>query len=161
MKIAVTSSGPDLDASIDPRFGRCPYFALIDTESGASETLTNPFVDAAGGAGTQAAQWVLNHDVYALVTGRCGPKAMMVLGEAGIRVVEGASGKVRDATGLIERSVLPAAAAPAEPDRRPGGGPGRGRGAGQGRGGGMGRGPGRGRGGGRGFGGGHGRGGRG
>jgi predicted Fe-Mo cluster-binding NifX family protein len=38
MKIAVTSSGPDRDASIDPRFGRRPYFALIDTESGASET---------------------------------------------------------------------------------------------------------------------------
>jgi NAD-dependent dihydropyrimidine dehydrogenase PreA subunit len=40
MKIAVTSSGPDLDADIDPRFGGCPYFVLIDTESGAAETLT-------------------------------------------------------------------------------------------------------------------------
>ena len=159
MKIAVTSSGLDLDASIDPRFGRCPYFALIDTESGASETLNNPFVDAAGGAGTQAAQWVLDHDVHALVTGRCGPKAMAVLEDAGIRVVEGASGKVRDAAGLIERSVLPAAAPPMGPDRWPGGGPGRGRGAGRGRGGGMGPGPGRGMGGGRGSGGGPGRGG--
>ncbi|MGD8587405.1 MAG: NifB/NifX family molybdenum-iron cluster-binding protein [Chromatiales bacterium] len=143
MKIAVTSSGPDLDADIDPRFGRCPYIALIDNESGASETLSNPFVDASGGAGTQAAQWILDHDVHVLVTGRCGPKAMMVLDDAGIRVVEGASGKVRDAEKLIEHSVSPAAAAPIQPGRGPG----------------MGRG--RGLGGGRGFGGGHGRGGRG
>ena len=161
MKIAVTSSGPDLDAIIDPRFGRCPYFTLIDTKTGASESLSNPFVDASGGAGTQAAQWILDHDVHALVTGRCGPKAMMVLEDAGIRVVEGASGKVRDAAGLIERSVLPAVATAVEPGRRLGGGTGMGRGAGQGRGGGMGQGPGRGMGGGRGFGGGHGRGGRG
>jgi predicted Fe-Mo cluster-binding NifX family protein len=62
MKIAVTSSGPDLDADIDPRFGRCPYITLIDTESGASETLSNPFVDASGGAGIQAAQWILEHE---------------------------------------------------------------------------------------------------
>ena len=140
MKIAVTSSGPDLDAIIDPRFGRCPYFVLIDTESGDAETLTNPFVDAAGGAGTQTAQWILDHNVDALVTGRCGPKAMMVLEDAGIRVIEGASGKVRDVASVTENSGL-SAAAPMEAGRRSGGGPGMGRG--------------------RGFGGGHGPGGRG
>ena len=140
MKIAVTSSGRDLDADIDPRFGRCPYFALIDTESGAIETLANPFIDAAGGAGTQTAQWILEHDVHALVTGRCGPKAMVVLEDAGIRVIEGASGKVQDAAGLVERSVSPAAVAPVESGHRPGGDPGRGKGGGRGFGGGRGRG---------------------
>ena len=140
MKIAVTSSGPDLDADIDPRFGRCPYFTLIDTESGATESLPNPFVDASGGAGTQAAQWILDHDVHALVTGRCGPKAMMILDDAGIRVVEGASGKVRQAAGLIEHSGSSAAAAEVGPVRRPGGGPGRGRGGSRGFGGGRGHG---------------------
>jgi predicted Fe-Mo cluster-binding NifX family protein len=153
MKIAVASSGPDLDASINPRFGRCPYFALIFSESGASETLTNPLIDAAGGACTQGAQWILDHDVHALLTGRCGPKAIMVLEDAEIRIVEGAPGKVRDAAGLVERSVFSAAAAPAEPGRRPGGGPGTGDGR-KGRGGGMRGDSGRGMGGGRNFGGG-------
>lgn len=143
MMIAITSSGSDLDADIDPRFGRCPFFTLIDTESGTSESLNNPFTDATGGAGTQAAQWVLDHNVHALVTGRCGPKAMLVLEDAGIHVVEGASGKVRDAAGLIENSESPTATASVVSRRGPGIGHGLGRGMGRGRG----------------FGGGHGRGG--
>lgn len=165
MKIAVTSSGPDLDATIDPRFGRCAYFALIDTESGSAQAVENPFVDAAGGAGTQAAQWVVDHDVQALVTGRCGPKAVAVLEDAGIRVFEGASGKVREAADRLGSADAPAQSAPVQPGRRHGGGGpgmGQGQGAGQGRGAGGGRGAGRGMGGGgRGLGGGRGRGGRG
>ncbi len=98
MKIAATSTGPDLDAAIDPRFGRCAYFVIFDSESGALEATPNPFLDAAGGAGTQAAQWILGQGVDALLTGRCGPKAAAVLHDAGIRMVEGISGSVREAS---------------------------------------------------------------
>lgn len=151
MKIAITASGPDRDADIDPRFGRCPWFALIDSESGAAETLANPFVDAVGGSGTQAAQWLLDHGAQTLVTGRCGPKATAVLEDAGIRIIEGASGKVREAVERLGKFEARPPSAPVPPGRWPGGGPGMGRGAGQG---GSGRGAGRGRG--RGLGGGRG-----
>jgi predicted Fe-Mo cluster-binding NifX family protein len=98
MKIAATSTGPDLDAAIDSRFGRCAYFVVLDSASGDLEATPNPFLDATGGAGTQAAQWVLGQDVDVLLTGRCGPKAAAVLNDAGIRVVEGVSGSVREAS---------------------------------------------------------------
>jgi predicted Fe-Mo cluster-binding NifX family protein len=98
MKIAVSSTGQDLDAAVDPRFGRCAYFAILDTDSGVLEVTPNPFPDAAGGAGTQAAQWILDRDAAVLLTGHCGPKAAAVLADAGIRVVEGVSGSVREVT---------------------------------------------------------------
>ncbi|NEV63668.1 NifB/NifX family molybdenum-iron cluster-binding protein [Thiorhodococcus minor] len=157
-KILATSTGTELDSAIDPRFGRSPYFALIDQDTGALEAIPNPFLDAASGAGTQAAQWVLEQGVSLLLTGRCGPKAAAVLDGSGVRVVEGASGSVREALERLSAprsSVAPVAAdAPAADQQRLGGAGGRGgmgRGRGQGRGagrgcGGGGRGAGRGRG---------------
>ncbi len=157
MKIVVTSTGRDLDAALDPRFGRCPYFALIETESGVLEAAPNPFLDATGGAGTQAAQWVVEQGAGALLTGHCGPKAATVLQDAGVRTVEGASGTVREAVDRIreeERGTF------GQPGRWHAGGQGagRGRGTGGGRGAGKGQGAGGGRGAGKGQGAGGGRG---
>ena len=33
MKIAISSTGKDLDCQIDPRFGRCQYFIIVDPET--------------------------------------------------------------------------------------------------------------------------------
>ena len=33
MKIAVSSKGTDLDAEVDPRFGRCQYLLFVDTDT--------------------------------------------------------------------------------------------------------------------------------
>jgi predicted Fe-Mo cluster-binding NifX family protein len=96
MKIAITSTGTELDSTVEPRFGRCPYFALVDTETGGFEAKANPFRDAAGGAGVQAAQWVADRGVSVLLTGRCGPKAAAVLDDADIRIVEDVMGTVRE-----------------------------------------------------------------
>jgi predicted Fe-Mo cluster-binding NifX family protein len=170
MKIAITSTGTEWDSAVEPRFGRCPYFALVDTESGAFEAKANPFRDAAGGAGIQAAQWVVDQGVSALLTGHCGPKSVAVLDDADIRVVEDVAGTVREA---VARYTQTAGQAVARPELEPlprgqseGGGPGAGQGrgwgygpgAGQGRGRGYGPGAGQGRGRGRGCGRGQGRG---
>lgn len=45
MKIAITSSGNSMDASIDNRFGRCSYFAFYDTETLDIEFIPNPNKD--------------------------------------------------------------------------------------------------------------------
>jgi len=167
MKIAVTSTGTGMDSPVDPRFGRSPYIAFVDFQTGQLEALANPFVDASGGAGIQAAQLVLDHGAEALLTGHCGPKASAVLSDAGVQVVNGISGTVREAVASYRQTEEVSAdavaskvdAEPALPGGGPGGGFGRGLGRGAGGGGaGRRRGPGGrfggGRGGGRGPGGG-------
>lgn len=97
MKICITSKGVDLDAEVDPRFGRCAYFLFVDTDSLAFEAVENPNLDAAGGAGIQSGQLVAGKGVSAVLTGNVGPNAFETLKGAGIDVVTGMSGKARKA----------------------------------------------------------------
>ena len=39
MKIAITSTGPKLEDKVDPRFGRCRYFILFDTDTNKFEAI--------------------------------------------------------------------------------------------------------------------------
>jgi predicted Fe-Mo cluster-binding NifX family protein len=97
MKIAISATAPHLDADLDPRFGRCPYLLIIDTETMEFEAVENPAMSAPGGAGIQAAQAVADRGVKAVITGNCGPNAYQALSAAGIEVAVGASGSVRQA----------------------------------------------------------------
>ncbi len=75
MKVAASASGPDLESAIDPRFGRCQYLTIVDTDSMEFESMPNQAASAAGGAGMQAAQLVVQKGAKAVLTGRCGPNA--------------------------------------------------------------------------------------
>ncbi len=174
MKVAVTSSGPTLETQVDPRFGRCVYFLIVDTDTMRLEAVENPNVGLGQGAGVQSAQLLAGKKVESVLTGNCGPNAHETLTAAGIKVVLGCSGVVRDAIGRFKAGRLtPANApnvashsgmgdppspsmgepAPSQPGPIPGSGMGMGRGlggGGRGRGMGQGGGQGRGRGGGRG-----------
>jgi len=97
MKIAVSAIAPGLDAEVDPRFGRCQYFIIVDPETMQFEAIENPSAIASGGAGISAAQMIASKRVEAILTGNCGPNAYQVLSPAGIKVVTGVSGKVQDA----------------------------------------------------------------
>ena len=97
MKIAITSNGPALDAGIDPRFGRCQYFIIVDPETMQFEALDNSGAMAGGGAGISTAQMIAGKGVEVVLTGNCGPNAYEVLSAAGIKVVTGVAGKVQDA----------------------------------------------------------------
>ncbi|MDO9580958.1 MAG: NifB/NifX family molybdenum-iron cluster-binding protein, partial [Bacteroidales bacterium] len=88
-------TGPALDAEVDPRFGRCQYFIIADTETMEFEAIDNASAPA-GGAGISAAQMIAGKGVEAVLTGNCGPNAYQVLSPAGIKVITGVSGKVRD-----------------------------------------------------------------
>jgi len=164
MKIAVTATGPRLTDQVEARFGRCPYFLIIDTDTMEFETLENPNVALGGGAGIQSAQLMSEKGVQVVLTGNCGPNAFRTFGAAGINVIVGVSGPVCDAVEKFKTGALSAApeanvashfgvgqgGSPAQgaPSMTGGGiGPG---GAGMGRGGGMGGGRGGGMGGGRG-----------
>jgi len=98
MKIAVSTQNGSMDAQIDPRFGRAKCFIVIDTETGEFSSHDNAMnLNAAQGAGIQAAKNVADLGVCAVVTGNVGPKAYATLSAAGIEMYTGASGTVRDA----------------------------------------------------------------
>jgi len=112
VKICVTASGNNLDASIDPRFGRATYLAIVDSESMAFETILNAAAGAMGGAGIQAAQALAKKGVNVLITGNVGPNAFQALSAAGIKIITGASGTVREAVEKYKRGELTETGAP-------------------------------------------------
>jgi predicted Fe-Mo cluster-binding NifX family protein len=97
MKVAVSAIDNSLDSQIDQRFGRCRYFLIIDPETMELEAVSNKGASASGGAGIQAAQTVANKGVGVLITGDIGPNAFQTLSSAGIKVITGASGTVKEA----------------------------------------------------------------
>ena len=98
MKIAVTSTGADLDSQVDPRFGRASYILIIDSESFDFEVLDNKEnVNALKGAGIQAARMVSDNGAEVLLTGFCGPNAFKALKAVKIGVANDTGGSVRDA----------------------------------------------------------------
>ena len=97
MKICVTSQGDNLNSQVNPRFGRCQYFIIADAETLEFEVIQNPNVDAMGGAGIQSGQLVASKGVKTVLTGNVGPNAFQILQAAGIDVVSGVSGTVKDA----------------------------------------------------------------
>jgi predicted Fe-Mo cluster-binding NifX family protein len=133
MKLAVSSTGPGLDSQVDPRFGRCQYFIIIDPDTMEFESLENPNIMASGGAGISTAQMIAGKGVKVVLTGNCGPNAYQVLSQAGIQIITGVTGVVRDAiqnfkAGKLRASPQPSVAA------HFGTGIGMGRGMGRGRG---------------------------
>lgn len=97
MKIAITASGDNLDCQMDPRFGRCQNFLIIDPDTMDFEVMSNESALASGGAGIQAAQTIVNTGINALITGNLGPNAYEILSAAGIETMTGANGTVRHA----------------------------------------------------------------
>ena len=169
MRIVITATGPTLDASVDPRFGRCPYFLIVETDDMSFEAVDNASQELGQGAGIQSARLMADKGVQHVLTGNCGPNAHQALAAAGIGVIVGCAGTVRDLAERFKAGQLkptdqptvpghagmgdpsgptPNPAAPLQTPPGPGGGAGMGggRGMGRGRGKGGGRGMGRGRG---------------
>ncbi|PIY32137.1 MAG: dinitrogenase iron-molybdenum cofactor biosynthesis protein [Candidatus Infernicultor aquiphilus] len=97
MKIAITSSGSDLKSEVDPRFGRCAYFILVETDTDEFEAVENTGAQGMGGVGIQSGQIMADREVKTVLTGSCGPNAFQTLQAAGIKVITGVSGTVQEA----------------------------------------------------------------
>ena len=148
MKVVVTAEGPDLDSRIDPRFGRCAFFVFVETDDLSCTGIENPSIALGHGAGIQSSQFVAEKGAEAVITGNVGPNAYRTLEAAGLQVLTGASGTVRQAVEAFKSGALAAAqGATVEGHFGTGGGMGGGGGGrGMGGGGGMGGGRGMGRG---------------
>jgi predicted Fe-Mo cluster-binding NifX family protein len=106
MKICVSAASNSLDAPVDPRFGRCPYFIIVDLETMQFEAIPNVASNAMGGAGIQAAQAIAGRGVKVLITGNIGPNAFQALSSAGIRIITGVYGTVREVVEKYRRGEL-------------------------------------------------------
>ncbi len=147
MILAVASSGEGLDAQMDPRFGRCAYFVIVDTDTMQAETVPNPGTQMGSGAAVQAAQTIADSAVDGVVAGNYGPNASQALAAGGIRMFQASGMTVRQAVeAAVAGRLNEASGATAQAksgmggQQMPGGGMGGGAGMGRGMGGGMGRG---------------------
>ena len=147
MKICVSAAAGDLDAQIDWRFGRCPFFVIVEPDTMAFEAVPNEnSIDVAGRAFCIAhPETLLNKGVDLVISGNIGPNIYHLFHAAGVDIATLTSGTVKEAvemykTGRLSEAEISTGATHA------------GMGAGVGAGGGMGMGGGRGGGRGRGTG---------
>ena len=141
MKVAVSSSGTNLDSQIDPRFGRCTYFVIVNTDDMSFEAFNNEAIALGGGAGIQSSQFVVSKGAGAIITGNVGPNAVQTLSAAGVDIFMGQTGSIREAVERYRRGDIKPEGSPNVTDHygMGGGDSGIGRGMGVGRGMGMGR----------------------
>jgi len=103
MKIAVSATGQNLDSQLDPRFGRCAYYLVVDSDDMSFEAYPNESATLGGGAGIQAAQFLAAKGVQAVITGNCGPNAVQTLSAAGIELFAGHSGIARELVAELKK----------------------------------------------------------
>jgi predicted Fe-Mo cluster-binding NifX family protein len=106
MKLCITSQGDNLDSQIDPRFGRCAYFIIIDPDTLGYEVVENKAAQSGGGAGIQSGQLMNEYGVQAVITGNVGPNAFQTLNAANIQVITGVSGTIKEAINRYKNGEL-------------------------------------------------------
>jgi predicted Fe-Mo cluster-binding NifX family protein len=115
MKLIITATSPRIDSPVDPRFGRGAYFLITDTDTFEWQALPNPAVNASGGAGIQAAQFVSEQNCAAVISGDFGPNAYNALQAAGIQMyLLGSCRNVREAVQQFKADQLEQLIAPTE-----------------------------------------------
>ena len=113
MKIAISSSGLNMESPVDPRFGRAKQFILFDPDRGSFEVIDNKInQNAAQGAGIQSAQQIVNSGADILITGNCGPKAFKVLSAAAVKVYTCQDKSVMEAVALFRAGKLVESSSP-------------------------------------------------
>ncbi len=107
MKIAISAVKNSKSSDVDARFGRAPFFAIYNDEDGSYSFVGNEQnLNAASGAGVQAAQNVAATGAKVLITGNCGPKAFKALSAAGIKVAVQVGGTIVEAVEEFESGRL-------------------------------------------------------
>ncbi len=100
MKIAISANSDDLNGQVNPVFGRCPGFLIVETEGSEIKShsfVSNTAMNAVHGAGTAAAQAVINQGVQAVISGNLGPNAFSIIQQAGIKFYPGFGLSIKEA----------------------------------------------------------------
>lgn len=136
MLVAISAFDNTLEGDVNPRFGRCNNYLLVDTKNDTFKPLPNPAQYEGHGAGVSAAQMIVNSNVDAIISGNIGPNAFRILQAANIPIYT-FYGKIKDALSKLKNNQLEAQGQPTNQGHV--GMPGSGMGRGGGRGGGQGR----------------------
>jgi predicted Fe-Mo cluster-binding NifX family protein len=115
VKVVVTAVAGSIDATLDQRFGRAPWYVLVDSETGDWSAHENRAAEAGHGAGIEAARIVASLGAAAVLTGNVGPKAAQTLHAAGIRVHAAQPGTVMDAVDAFRAGRLQELTSPSAP----------------------------------------------
>lgn len=107
MKIAITSTDGTLEGRVDERFGRAKKIIIYDVETKEHSVVDNSMnLNAAQGAGIQAAQNIVRSGAGAIISGHFGPKAFQVIQMAGLDVYSATNISVEDAIRQYEAGKL-------------------------------------------------------
>src|SRR4030043_1201955 len=87
MKVAITSTGNNLESKLDQRFGRCSYFVIYDLETKGIEFIPNPNKDTQEGAGPASLQLVASYNVQKIISGEFGIKIKSLLDSLKIQMI--------------------------------------------------------------------------
>ena len=113
MKILLSVTSPKIDSDLDPRFGRAAHFLTVDLDTMDWQAFENPALNASGGAGIQAAQFVSEHQCQVVLSGDFGPNAFNALKAAGVGMyLYGSAASVQQALDLFKAGKLETLAAP-------------------------------------------------
>jgi len=85
-----------MQSTVCMSFGRTPYFLIYETETKEGTYLDNSAAASQGGAGIKAAQSLVDNDVKALITPRCGENAAEVIKTANIRIYKTINDSIND-----------------------------------------------------------------
>ncbi len=92
MKIFITSESDNLQAKVDPKFGRCEYYIIHEKETGEYSSAKNPYREGRSSVGISVAQLVINSGCSIAISGNFGPNAFKVLKEAGVKTYRAENG---------------------------------------------------------------------
>ncbi|MFC2138581.1 NifB/NifX family molybdenum-iron cluster-binding protein [Bacteroidota bacterium] len=87
MKTVITSLGNELTSAFDKRFGRAAWYCVYDENNGESTFINNDNINASHGAGTKAAEKMMELDIKKIISGDFGPKAKDLLNKFNIQMV--------------------------------------------------------------------------
>jgi predicted Fe-Mo cluster-binding NifX family protein len=87
MNTLISSTGNNLDAAFDLRFGRAAWFCLLNEETGETTFHENEHKEFSHGAGTKAVEKVVELGANKVISGDFGPKAKELLEKFNIQMV--------------------------------------------------------------------------
>ncbi len=97
MKVCIPSYGPTLDSRMQPIFGRCEYFILVDPENMDCEVEPNPYASVSDEAGPESAKMVIDKGAKIVMTTQVGTKARQLLEASEVAIMDIKGETVREA----------------------------------------------------------------
>ncbi len=92
MKIAVGSLGANLDAWVGARFGYCPQFVVVDTETMDYLVVAMPPTESEQEASLKAIRIVVQNAAEVVIVEEAKPTCREVMTQLGVEVIEGVQG---------------------------------------------------------------------